>query len=257
MNADKIIVVIGFPKSGNTWVSRIIRQLYDGVIYNELHNKSESVDDSEPQGANNVLIVKRHDADLRGVQDFLKRQNIISNDISYVYVKRNIRDVVLSGFSFNYPRLHKHRASFLLKPFVAYETKTLAKSWVGPFWVRWYRKLFKIKNNFDQIPGNWENHVKNWISIDGVMHLSYESLIDDSLSNIKDISNKLGIQKNESFIEEVNELQSFKTKKNMFNKNNDKINSQFLRKGSYGYWADELPASTALFIQNKYGDYQK
>ena len=43
MNADKVIVVIGFPKSGNTWVSRIVRQLYDGVIYNELDNKIDKI----------------------------------------------------------------------------------------------------------------------------------------------------------------------------------------------------------------------
>lgn len=255
MKVNKIIAVIGFPKSGNTWISRIIRQLVNGSIYVEDKNKHINVDNSELRGTQETLIIKRHDSSLHGFENFLKKKKIVSEDIKYIYVRRNIRDVVLSGFSFNYPRLHKYRKSFLLRPFLAYETKKLSKVWGGPFWERWYRSILNPDDNLYQQVGNWKEHLKHWGSLENVTQISYESLLADPLNSIKNLVDEIDLNCNETFIKKVIEEQSFATKKKMFKKNNDKVNDIFLRKGISGYWEHELPKSTAAFIQKKYGNY--
>ena len=254
MRINKVIGVVGFPKSGNTWASRLVRHITNGSIYVEKDDLSPSVDSSEIDGPEDVLVVKRHDSDVEGFCNYLVGQGIVADQISYVYVKRDLRDVVLSAFSFNYPYLHKYRNKFLIRPFLAFETKCLAKCWCGPFWVRYFRKMVEPLLDNPHYVGSWDSHIRNWSFNQNTIYIDYEKLLANPLSEITRLSSYLGMSHPQSFLDEVIETQSFSSRKKEFVIAGDKINTQFLRKGAAGYWKDELPESTANFIMRRSRD---
>ena len=88
------ITVIGYPKSGNTWLSRLIRTAKRGSI-GILENELNWVDSSD-QGEGPVVVYKTHNT-----SGLSARQA--------VYIVRNPYDVVISSFYHNKPWLRNKK----------------------------------------------------------------------------------------------------------------------------------------------------
>ena len=83
------IYVIGFPKSGNTWLARLLAEITQSEI--ESSNSVDSADNSAMRRRGGHLICKQHDS----VKEFSLE------DVPIVYIIRDVRDVLVSAFFFN------------------------------------------------------------------------------------------------------------------------------------------------------------
>ena len=92
----RAIYVLGFPKSGNTWLARLLSEVTQSNILAE--DPVNTADNSlDRQG--NFVIHKEHV--VRDEQVVLKEQ--------VVYIIRDIRDVLVSGFYHNNRRLNDEK----------------------------------------------------------------------------------------------------------------------------------------------------
>lgn len=83
------IYVLGFPKSGNTWLARLLGEVtQSNILAEDLVNTADNSSDREGDFA----IHKEHVA--RDEQVLLKEQ--------VVYIIRDIRDVLVSSFYHNH-----------------------------------------------------------------------------------------------------------------------------------------------------------
>ena len=88
-NNKEPIFVIGFPKSGNTWLARLLAEITQSEM--ESSNTVDSADNSAMRRRGGHLICKRHDS----VKEFSLE------DVPIVYIIRDVRDVLVSAFFFN------------------------------------------------------------------------------------------------------------------------------------------------------------
>ena len=87
----KTILITGYPKSGNTWLTRLIAELLDSPVkgfYQQPKHNELAIEGQERQG--NYVIYKGH-------QSFYQ----IKNDIdTIVYCIRHVGDVIVSGANY-------------------------------------------------------------------------------------------------------------------------------------------------------------
>ena len=85
MKNKEPIYVVGFPKSGNTWLARLISETLDSNL--APNNSIDAADFSENRKGK-YIIFKQHTDE--NISDISKS--------SVIYIIRDVRDVLVSGF---------------------------------------------------------------------------------------------------------------------------------------------------------------
>jgi sulfotransferase family protein len=191
------IYVVGFPKSGNTWLVRLLARALKAEV------KKYPMDGITPDIAadinNEILIKSKHKITKTHFtpDDFFKTYNI-KNIHKIVYIKRDILDVLISSFFYFYYRgneryiLKKPSLEIIYNPLYTYRylkgRNTLSR----------YIKDFCIEGHKNH--GKWKNHINLWSdflkqnkSIRSCT-TSYESLINDTKIELINILTDLGFK---------------------------------------------------------------
>lgn len=223
------IIIVGYPKSGTTYMSRLTAELVDcpveGFLYNSKHNEIAI------EGKNrksNFGVYKAHQQ-----LNELKEEDI--NNAKIIYVVRDPRDVALSGRHFFTANLiSKNRNNFFINKIN-----------------KWSRKIFKlqiqrIKINQLVLYGNgavhhwckvpWKKHWKPYFEREDVLKIKYEDILQFPLEETKKILDFIGIERSESERLKAIENQSFAKVKKKFTKENDPRKLKLLRKGKMAQW---------------------
>ena len=184
------LYIIGFPKSGNTWLARLIAEVTNSniTVINEkdtLH-KVENSDDRDG-------IYQIHK--IHYTQDIAR---VIK--AKKVYIIRDPRDTFVSGFFNNYRSIKEKNIlnNKFLRIFFDYEIKGINKIWQGDVISRLKRYSYLFLKTIFFSPkrnhvGNWSEHIKYWTDLDNIVVVRYEDLLENTEEKLSDILNQLDI----------------------------------------------------------------
>ena len=227
------IVIVGYPKSGTTWMARLVAELIGCPLQgnwgfsHDLNLMAEGLD----RPANYACYKSHHQ--LRDVHPAGKQEID-----TLIYVIRDPRDIVFSGlhyFQFDFPKpqqlLKRFGLNGLLYPTgrkLLNRSKRLKK-----------RKMINAILNGDDTVNrwcavSWEQHFKPYLE-NGVLFVKYEDVLRDPVMECKKILSRLHIEKNETQIANAIATQSFETRRTV-----KEVMPNLLRKGGMGYWKESL-----------------
>lgn len=243
----KNIVIVGYPKSGTTWLSRLVAELVSCPLQGdwgfedlETPNKEGLERESEFQ------VYKSHH-----IFDEIENASKLEID-KIIYIVRDPRDVVISGI---------HYFSFLPKLFAERRNKQKINQVLRKTYNRLISKKEKKRQMIDTVfNGNkkmnlwlslsWKEHFSSYLD-KGILLIKYEELIDSPEIECQKILKHLEITKDIEHINISINRQSFQLRKLESIKTNNKQLKKILRSGSYGYWKNELTEKEIkLFIKN-------
>lgn len=276
----ELIFVNGFPKSGNTWLTRLLAECLaspsgSGYFRDEIDIATEG---HERKGEYKVL--KSH----YFLDDFPKEHL----DKRIVCPVRDVRDVLVSAFFFEYmalqaaPRIIRYLArrfdmlNFFYDIYKMDEKHVelgdsgsiilhVKKYWCRKKFVEYIRNTSKdweyksAATNPKHESSNWLKFYRQWSSFDGkIVFVRYEDLLLDTLTEVKRILQELQIPlPPENELETAVVKQSFENKRRYFTENKKastfrggKYNFNFLRTGKEGEWRNYLPPALEEVIVN-------
>jgi hypothetical protein len=250
MNLNKEpIFVIGYPKSGNTWVARICADTLDSplVTGNDPVNQA----DKKQEYKGEFEIYKLH-CSKQSKPDYITKSSKI------FYVIRDFRDILISGYFFNHKYHDEKRVmlksgkSFLntmSKLYFKHQMRRMTKHWTSHE-LTVLRNFFKKRKN---TCGNWSDHVGYWTNFPNVCVVKYEDLLKDAYSIMRQAFNRLGINYSDRCLIGAIESQSFKKRKQEFQSKKDEINIRFMRKGVSGDWQHFLDEKMIKRVKQIHG----
>lgn len=223
--------VIGYPKSGNTWLIRLLSDLLDSPIINDTQVLS-----SEKRAfySGSWKLIKAH-----GENKYFSLKDINRSD-KVIYIVRDFRDVLISAFFFNnkhieedWVEMHSKEKRMFYRQYFRHEIKRMNKKWVGNELTEFLNVVRGIKGGK---VGNWSEHVRFGLSLRNVGIVRYEDLQRNCAQAVGEVLGKQGIEYNKERLLDVIERQSFKNRKSQFQNSKDSVNTKFLRKGVVGDW---------------------
>lgn len=266
----KKIYVVGYPKSGNTWVVRLLSDVLNYPVCptdvtGALEIASEINQHISENPENTYEITKLHFLPQR----FFKEAK--DSPIRVVYIYRDFRDIVVSSF-FYWNQCSE--VNLKIKSFLSLLCS-------GPIallrYCRSRRRLFYYTEDlcsgridwFKQYTGTWSQHLKKWRDVSlkrsglKIVFVAYEELLNETPSTVLKIIRDLHLPKpSAKRLQNAIERQSFKTLKSYFLTLPDnadvpfgkKFNLKFLRKGISGDWKIFLSRRMAKTIQAYHGE---
>lgn len=265
-NEIEPISIVGFPKSGNTWLTRLLADVLDiPVCLGAMRGNAEIA--TEINRHLSLLTNKKFDVRKEHFRPAILFERVDEVPTRIVYIYRDFRDVVVSSF------FYKNRceetdvrmrsfASLLLRP------RALLRHW------RCRRRLFKHVeklsiDGWGETVGTWSQHIAEWHdartqrSDTKFVFVSYEELLNNTCSTVLRIVHKLNLPRpSDERLQNAVERQSFAALKEHFQKLPDDadvplgkdFNVKFLRKGASGDWKNFLSPRMEWIIQKHHGE---
>ena len=264
------IYVIGFPKSGNTWLVRLLADALQARVRSHVMRGSPELaaEINERLGLptdTKCTIAKIHFLPAM----FLEEIDQTPKRIAYIY--RDFRDVAVSAyFYFN----NCNEADMQLSDFFS----LLAR---GPWSLFNYhrnrKKMVSYIENlcrgnlewFREFTGTWSQHINEWRDMMTqrsdvrFIFVSYEELLDDTASTLLQIIQQLALpEPSAARLHCAIERQSLQALKRHFQEIPSRanipftkeFNLKFLRKGKSGDWRNFLSSQMGQIIQKHQGE---
>lgn len=266
------VYVVGFPKSGNTWLCRLLADILDSPVGSVVEGKREIAADLNAalmrrDSESRYKIIKTH-APLRSVM-----RNYDPEIRRVVYIERDFRDIVISGFF--YRQIKKN-----ISEEDTVRARPLDVLRRGPFgifrycrnrWLLWtFLKSVCSRWENKEIPvGSWNEHLADAELFSQehpdvhVVFARYEDLLLDAKSVVTDILHRLDISvPPEQKIINAVQQQSFESKKRSLESLPDDaaiprgktFNVKFMRKGKAGDWVNYFSRRMARVLHAAAGD---
>jgi len=230
-------IIVGYPKSGSTWVTRLVAELVVCPVVGFWNSDHNEIAREGPHRNSDFQCFKSHH----------QFHEIHNNNALYeekiIYVMRDPRDIVISGANY-----------FPIEPwpFVAKLVMKFPKIWAI------YRKMvrmfspegYRIKQMVHAVLYGSE-HINHWVRFPWKVHykpylkhdcffVKYEDLLAAPEYECKRILGYLGLHRQDDQIREAIERQSFNERKEEFLKNNENEKAKFMRVGESGQWKKKL-----------------
>lgn len=233
----KRIIICGYPKSGNTWLTRLTAEIVGCPVMGfwcEPFTKEMATEGLERES--DCQCFKAHHSIVEMRNTFIGYAN---GNEKLIYVMRDPRDVIVSAshyYRFKKPRFNRllNAQKFKLDTL----TKGLLKGTNEGFWLR--------------VP--WKEHVIGYLN-SGALIIKYETLKANPLSEAKRICEYLNIERNENSLIASIQNQSFEKKKKILLDSNLLGEANFLRKGISGEWKEVLSSKNIRMINEEIGDF--
>lgn len=222
---EKDIFIVGFPKSGNTWMQHIIAHLIYGLNGNQSRTL---IDIIVPD-----IYYNRTYFRIKDVCFFKSHELPTPKYKNVIYIVRDGRDALVS-----YYNMHKNMG----------EEVSIEDFFLG--------KVNMITS--------WENHTKSWVDNpynSRILYVRYEDLISNPFYEYKKISNFINaLDSDENIINAIRET-SFNSMKQLEKndlpwkeqkkKVNFKENTSFIRKGNIGEYNGVVPKNLINSFNNR------
>lgn len=246
----KQLFVIGYPKSGNTWLARLCADALDAPMVGG-ENPIDKADEKQIYKGK-FLIFKKHCSEK-------SKPEYITESSKVFYIVRDFRDILVSGFFFNH-RNYDHNKLVLsnankidinriYRLYFNHQIRRTIKRWTSHELVVFLNFINRRKSTFD----SWGEHVNYWIEFPNVCVVKYEDLLADTFTTLKKSFSKIKISCSDGRLLEAIEHQSFKNRKKAFEEKGDQVNAKFMRKGVTGDWKRFLDEKMIQRIKKAHG----
>jgi len=244
------IVVCGFPKSGTTWVARLIGSLLSCPVKGYLGFEGKALATEGLDRSSKYTCYKSHG----GLEEIRSHYP----NIQYlVYVVRDPRDVIVSA---------AYHFEFLPKMAIPIRNKLKRITIVN----EWFKKLVRsrvshskriefaknmILEGSPDYPGckfSWIDHVYQFQKPE-ILVLQYENLLANQKNECHRIMNFIGEHLDEDHISKAIASESFEIKKQQFKQANETKKYAHLRSGKSGTWKAELSPSILKELRGQIG----
>ena len=245
------VLVIGYPKSGNTWLVRLLSEVTSSRI-----DATNVVDDADNSTARkgDYLFTKLHDTGSLELRQ----------DTRVVYIIRDVRDVLVSAFFFINGFVDQESVKIddedkagltrrLSRCFFNYQIRRLNRKWGG----NGLAEVINVIRGNRRSIGNWSSHILSWADKPGVVWVRYEDLLSDTETELSRVLQELSISVPKSQIRKAVENQSFTRKKSEFQSRQDIDNVRFMRSGKSGEWRSFLLPEIAREIESVHADVMR
>lgn len=231
-NKEIDVYVIGFPKSGNTWLTRLLSDALNSNIYTPPNDPVTGAENSQEKNGR-YIIYKKH-------TEGIKRQFLNAKKI---YILRDPRAVFVSAFFHNYRHINNKliKNSFFHRSLFNLEINNLNMAWDNT--ISAYKNWLKVRlsgnfEKFDRV-GNWSEHVDYFTNFEDVHVVVYEELLKNTQKELEIMQHKFSFDYAGN-IEDLVDKNSFKKKKEEYLEKGDIRNANFLRAGTKDSWKELL-----------------
>lgn len=240
------VLVVGYPKSGNTWVTRLVGDLLDAPVrgfWGEPDNDEIAIEGLERQSQ--FSVYKGHQPSWQVPEG--------SAAPAIVYVARDVRDVVVSAAHFFNPPLRSAPGRWLER------TPSTAR-WVGSVTrrapQRRVREMIRVLSEGDArvnrwLATPWDEHVRGYMHR-GVCIVRYEDLLIRPEIEVRRILAALAIDAPQEHIRSAIERQSFGSLRRRLEREG-RGREHHLRVGKARQWERELSSVQIDFLQRRFG----
>lgn len=247
----KRVLVVGYPKSGCTWATRLVAELIGCPVTGFWQSDKKEIAIEGEDRISDYRCYKSHHqlAELGSLPD--------ESDTWLIYVLRDPRDIAISAANhFHFDRLPKISGIFRRsRPGEKFYRHTLY-----PLFVRQRYRLDEM--SIALLQGSARVH--NWVRISwrdhwrpyhdrGIPIIRYEDLLNTPLEQCAVILNHLGLNRTVDEIGRAVENQSFARKKQTLLDQGETGRAKFLRMGTSGQWRKELPSDLQLRFTKELG----
>jgi hypothetical protein len=266
LEKDIKIYLVGFPKSGTSWLIRLMANLFEIPVKNNSLNKESTIE------INNRL-------NLKSDHSFIAKVHLLPNFFSskidpepekIIYIYRDIRAVLISAFfyfkipkSFSYLFLLKrgkdlsfvrNLSRILLYPLSRY----ILSRYINEF-------LNQGINGIGEGVGIWQQNIQEWSSFiekeageePKAVFISYEKLLDDPFSGVLKITKELNLPElSEARILKAIKSESFEAMKTRLNKKSSPTEFAKLRVGTKEDWRNYLTYGNLTKLKKEVDYYQ-
>lgn len=238
------IVISGYPKSGNTWLTRLVAELINCPVKGFWNSDKEEIAKEGLSRGSSYACYKSHHQleELRAIEEQADK---------IIYVIRDPRDITISGKNFfrsvKIMDPKKTRLKSLAKILNKIFYKTIGKSVMEKKMIG--AVLYGDSTVHHWCRVSWKAHLMPYLEAENVCKVTYEDMLDDPMTECQKILRFLEIKKSSAEIETAIENQSFAMAKQKFKQENALNKANFLRKGGRGYWIKSFSAKEKqLFI---------
>lgn len=246
---SQYVIVTGYPKSGNTWVTRLVAEcLMSPVVgfYGEPENPEEAVEGCDRTGS--YKVYKSHEL----VEKLVDSWSDGSMSPTIIYVVRDCRDVVLSAERYFSPLVFYSLTKTLSGMRGSGLLERIIRVWKGTHLRRvWHGVSKGVAVRWLEVP--WDRHVLNATKMDVVI-VKYEDLLEDAEFNITRCLSDSGLPVNAEHIKTACRNQDFNLKKTSLLQEGDGSRASFLRVGEKQQWLRKMPDGLVRIIVSKVGD---
>ncbi len=244
------ILVVGYPKSGNTWLTRLVAELIGAPVkgfFNDPQNNEMAIEGWERES--NFSIYKGHQQ-YKQIQGKIRNQNII-------YIVRDVRSVAISGANYFEFLPQSCLVNMICK--IPKFRKYLKKYIFANERIK-IRNMIQILDKgakstaWRKVP--WDKHVLGYY-YQGVLIVRYEDLLTRPQFECKRILSKFGIMRNEVAINKAIQNQSLEVVKKKFKNDGDIVKANFLRGARNDEWKRVLTRYQKDFLGRRFSDTLK
>ena len=235
----KQIIVVGYPKSGCTWATRLVAELVGCPVAGFWGSEKIEIAVEGEERISDYRCYKSHHQ--------LSEVGISPNDQKnrLVYILRDPRDIALSATNhFQFDRYPAVRKLFRHLP----QGEKLYRHTLYPILVSHEYRLGQMTEALlhgsagvhKWVRVSWPEHWRPYEEA-GVPIVRYEDLLAEPGRECRRILRHLGLERTPEEVTNAIENQSFDRKKASFLKEGETGRAKFLRVGKSGQWREKLP----------------
>lgn len=232
------IIVVGYPKSGNTWVTRLVAELVGCPVVGLLGSNRNEIAREGLDRRSPYQCFKSH-------RQFNELLDVGTNNAKKViYVIRDPRDICLSGaryFRFDRFLFLSNYMSALRMGRRIYKKINDIFPATSEYRIEQMMQavLFGSMQVHRAVRIPWRDHYKPFMD-NQCFFVKYEDLLDHPEQECRRILSFLAVERDEREIKAAIDVQSFRNKKENFLKMGEVEKASFMKVGKKGQWREGL-----------------